>query len=252
PALSLIQSGGLPLEGAQVVLESISVTRKEVNPHGLVFLSPQTATGAAPTEPVPPLTEKSLSALRSGLQAAGSQAADMLRVTCFVSSLENLAASRKLVEAEYPKAAINFVQTQRAPFQALASCEGVARLRSKPAAHLEFKNVEGAAGEGPAHLALVAATSVVLTGTQISFGYEEGNSRLAFDRLLKGLEQTGSSARAVAYAHYYPLSHGLATQVAKIRGEIFGAHQPAGSMLEFEGLPSMDAGFAVDVVAVKD
>lgn len=39
PALSLVQSGGLPLEGAQVVLESISTTKKEVNPNGLAFFS---------------------------------------------------------------------------------------------------------------------------------------------------------------------------------------------------------------------
>src|ERR1035438_5701468 len=44
PALSLIQSGGLPLEGAQVVLEAISSEKKDVNPHGLVFISPQIAT----------------------------------------------------------------------------------------------------------------------------------------------------------------------------------------------------------------
>ena len=39
PALSLIQAGGLPLEGAQVVLEAIAAGKKEINPHGLVFLS---------------------------------------------------------------------------------------------------------------------------------------------------------------------------------------------------------------------
>ena len=57
----------------------------------------------------------------------------------------------------------------------------------------------------------------------------------------------------VAYAHYYPLSHGIAAQVRKVRAEFFdAARPPAGSLLTFEGLPSMDAGFAVDVVAAKD
>ena len=253
PVLSLIQSGGLPLEGSQVVLESISSTKKEVNPNGLVFLSPRTAVGGAPAEPVAPLTERSLAALREELRASGSEAADMLRVTCFLSSLDNLAASRKLVEAEYPKAALNFVQTQRAPFEAMASCEGVARLRSRTAARLQVKNVDGAATEsGVSQLALVTAPVLVLTGTQISFGYEERNSRLAFDRLAKGLEQAGTSVRNVAYVHYYPLSPGIAKQVVKIRSEVFGAHSPAGFLLQFEGLPSMDAGFAVDVIAVKD
>jgi hypothetical protein len=39
--------------------------------------------------------------------------------------------------------------------------------------------------------------------------------------------------------------------VRKIGAEFFGARPPAGSMLVFESLPSMDAGFAIDVVAVK-
>src|SRR5674476_665823 len=36
--------------------------------------------------------------------------------------------------------------------------------------------------------ALVAAQHVVLTGTQVSYGYQEANSRLAFGRMQKALE----------------------------------------------------------------
>src|SRR5436305_9816077 len=39
PALSLVQSGGLPMEGAQVVLEAIASGKKDVSPQGLAFLS---------------------------------------------------------------------------------------------------------------------------------------------------------------------------------------------------------------------
>jgi hypothetical protein len=57
----------------------------------------------------------------------------------------------------------------------------------------------------------------------------------------------------VAYVHYYPLASQIAAQVRKIRSEFFtGSHPPAGALLLFEGLPSMDAGFAMDVVAAKD
>ena len=99
----------------------------------------------------------------------------------------------------------------------------------------------------------MAAPRVVLTGAQVSFGYQEQDSRLAFGRVQKVLEQAGAGPRDVAVAHYYPLSNGIADQVRKIRADVFDrAHPPAGSMLLFEGLPSMDAGFAMDVVAVKD
>jgi hypothetical protein len=38
--------------------------------------------------------------------------------------------------------------------------------------------------------------------------------------------------------------------VRKLRGEFEGAATPASTMLGFEGLPSMDAVFAMDVVAL--
>jgi hypothetical protein len=61
-----------------------------------------------------------------------------LRVTCFFSSLENLAESRKQVEAVYPKAALNYVQTERVPSAGTAACEAVGRLRRAPASALQF------------------------------------------------------------------------------------------------------------------
>jgi enamine deaminase RidA (YjgF/YER057c/UK114 family) len=245
PVLSLIQSGGLPLEGAQVVLEAIAAGKKEVSPQGLVFLSAPAASSENPLDPVAPLVAQSLDRLKRAIQTAGSESSDVLCVTCFLSSLENLAAARKLLEAEYPRAALNYVQTQRSPTRALAACEAVARLRRDTGKRVSFQPEEG-----EPLAALVAAQHVVLTGTQVSYGYQEANSRLAFERLQKVLEGAGVSGRDVAFAHYYPLADILATQVRKLRTEFFAAS--AGSLVLFEGLPGMDAGFAVDVVAVKD
>jgi enamine deaminase RidA (YjgF/YER057c/UK114 family) len=253
PCLSLIQSGGLPLEGAQVVLEYITAARKDLHPYGLVFLSAQTATSDNAQDPVPPLTAKALAALRQTVQAAGSEPGDVLRVTCFLSSLEKVEASRELVASVYPKAALNFVQAERAPARAMASCEATAGLAWNTGTALLLRDAPGLPAEpGQSQMALVGAPRVVLTGTQVSFGYEEKDARLAFERSKRVLEQAGASIADVAFAHYYPLSAGIAAQVRKIRGEFFNsAHPPAGSMLLFESLPSMDAGFAVDLVAVR-
>jgi enamine deaminase RidA (YjgF/YER057c/UK114 family) len=253
PALTLIRAGGLPVEGAQVVLEAIAAARKDVNPHGLAFISAQVAASENPLDPVAPLAANSLAALRQAVQAAGAQPADVLRVTCFLSSLENSSASRSLVEAAYPRAAADFVQTQRSPARAMAACEAVARLARDPAAAVRMVDSEGTAGQsGQSQIALVSAPEVVLTGAQASFGYGEQDARLAFERLQKELQQAGSSARQVVFAHYYPLAQSIADQVRRIRPEFFDrGHPPAGSLTLFEGLPSMDAGFAVDVVAVR-
>ena len=142
PALSLIRAGGLPLEGSQVVLEAIAAGKKEASPHGLVFLSAPGATSENPLDPVAPLAAQSLDRLKRAIKTAGSESADVMRVTCFLSSLENLAATRKLVEAEYPGAALNYVQTQRSPSRALAACEAVARLTWNTGTRLHFQPAE--------------------------------------------------------------------------------------------------------------
>ena len=179
---------------------------------------------------------------------------DVVRVTCYFSSLDNLEASRSLVEAEYPAAAIDYVRPQRAPAAALSACEAVARLRRSPGAQLQIVGADGLApepGESPA--ILLDAPQVVLTGTQASFGYEEQDARLAFERLRGALEQAGASPGGVAYARYYALTTGIASQVRKVRLEFFDpARPPAGALLLWEGLAAIDTGFAVDVVAAKD
>jgi enamine deaminase RidA (YjgF/YER057c/UK114 family) len=251
--LSLVQAGGLPLEGAQVVMEGIAAGRKEVNAYGLVFISADSESAPDPTGPVTPLAVKSLEALRLSLKAAGSEPADVLRISCFLSSLDDLAPTQKLVASEYPKASANFVQTQRTPARSLAACEAVAKLRWNTGTSLHMLNPEGFTPEpGASRVALVASPKVVLTGTQVSFGYEEKDARLAFQRVEKALEQMGVSTRDVAFAHFYPLAGAIAGQIRQIRSDFFdNARPPASSLLLFEGLPSMNAGFAMDVVAVK-
>ncbi len=253
PALSLLRAGGLPMEGAQVVMEAIVEARKDVNPHGLAFFSAQAATSASPLDPAAPLVGKALAQLGQAIHAAGTSPQNALRVTCFVSSLADIAATRRLVDTAYPRAALNYVQTQRSPGSALAACEAVARLSSDPAAPLQFLDPDGLPREsGQASVALVDSDEVVLTGAQVSFGYQARDTQLAFDRLQKELTQAGTSPGKVAFADYYPLSLDIAAQVRQMRTEVFDAERPpAATLLLFEGLPSMDAGFAVDAVAVK-
>src|SRR5262249_17691653 len=218
--------------------------RKEVNPNGVVYLPAVAVTSENALDPVAPLAARSLDQLRQTLKEAGSPASDVLRVTCFLSSLENLAETRKLVEAEYARAALDYIQTQRAPARAVGACEAVARV-----AWSTGKKVHYIPAQGEPKAVLVSAPQVVLSGTQMSYGYQEADSKLAFERLTKSLEAAGVAPRDVAYASYYPLAEPLAAQVRKLRGGFFPS--AAGSLVLFEGLASMDAGFAVDVVAVK-
>jgi enamine deaminase RidA (YjgF/YER057c/UK114 family) len=245
PTVALVKVGALPLEGAQVEFEAITESRKEVNPAGLAFISPTVATAEDPLGPTQPLLEKSLAGLRDSLAAAQLAPADALRVTCFLSSLTSIANARQLTATQFPQASLVFVQPSRSPGESLAACEAIARLHTAPATPVTFVGADN----GSPRAALVATPQVVLTGSQYSFGYQEPAARLAFERLTKSLEQAGSSPANVVYAHYYPLSPSLATQVRKVSADFLKL--PAATYLLFEGLPSMDAGFGVDVVAAK-
>ena len=249
PVVSIIQSGGLPLTGAQVVLEAVGAARKEVHPGGLAWISAQVAATDDPLAPAAPLAEKSLAKLRQAVQAVGVEPQAVLRVTCFLSSLDNLEATRSRVAAAYPRAALDFVQTQREPIRAVAACEGVAAVREAAGSRLEFLNSQGSQSQ----TAIIRAPHVVLTSAQASFGFEEGDARLAFERLKRVLEQNGVSGPDVAVGRFYPLSQKIEDQIVRVRAGFFeAAHPPAASLLLFEGLSSQDAGFAVDVVAAKD
>jgi enamine deaminase RidA (YjgF/YER057c/UK114 family) len=129
PSVSVIQAGGLPLENAQVVLETVSVARKDVNPDGLAYIEAQTA----------PSVEKSLNMVAA--KAGGAMA---LRVTCFVSALE--ASGSATIGARFPGAAIDLVQTQREPARTEASCEAIVRGGAIRAAKLAFTGTRVAFG----------------------------------------------------------------------------------------------------------
>jgi enamine deaminase RidA (YjgF/YER057c/UK114 family) len=254
PALSVIQVGALPLEGAQVVLESVAVARKDVNDFGLIFIAGQGASSNNPRDPVQPLGEKVLAALRTALRAAGSEPADVARVTCFLSALDQGQQVRQMFAGEYPQAAFDYVQIQRTPARAVVECEAVAKLRWQTGTTLHLLNPDGLTkSPNYSQIAMVAAARVVLTGAQVSFGFQDSDARLAFRRLDKVLEQFGTSLRQAAMVHFYPLSQSLAEQIRKVRVDFWDpAHPPAATMLMFEGLPSIDAGFAVDAIAITE
>ena len=254
PVVSIIQSGGLPLTGAQVVFEAVASSRKELHPGGLAWISAQTVSVQDPLAEVGPLAEQSLAALGKGVAAAGADPAGVLRVTCFASSLDNLDTARAQMAAQYPHAALNLVQTQREPIRSIAGCEAVAAPREAPGPRLEVLNPPDLAHAGDeSQIAMVRAVHTVLTTAQVSFGFEDRDARLAFERMQKVLEQTGVAPSDVAFVRFYPLSQKIADQIRRVRGGFFaGPRPPAGSLLLFEGLSSLDAGFAVDVVAAKD
>jgi enamine deaminase RidA (YjgF/YER057c/UK114 family) len=240
PVVTVVQVGGLPLEGAQVVLESTSVARREVNPDGIVFIAGQVAQSENPLAPVVPLAEKSLADLDKALSGLS---AGVLQVTCFTSSLDSVARIQTMLTSRYPSASLDVVMLQRATPRGVADCEATARLSGAHAKPLEILNN----GQAVA----VSAIALALSGTQMAFGFDDKDARLAFQRLDKALEPLGASVKGAAKIGFYPLSESIANQVRRVSTEFLDAqHAPAGTLELFEGLPAMEASFAIDVAAV--
>jgi enamine deaminase RidA (YjgF/YER057c/UK114 family) len=230
PALSVVQVGALPVVGAQVVIEATEADRKVVNPNGVAFLAAQPASSVA----------DSLAKLKSVLAATGMQPSEALLVTCFVSSIDDQRDTQQAMAADFPGAALDYVQMQRAPVAPAASCEATARL-AKPASSSDSR------------MAAVSGPEVVITGTQMAFGNQDGDFKLAFERLEKTLAASKTRFDRVVMAHLYVTASGLSSRVLALQsGQASPTHPPANTLVPIESLPSLDALFGIDVIAVPD
>jgi enamine deaminase RidA (YjgF/YER057c/UK114 family) len=226
PALTVVQVGALPLEGAQVVIEATEVDRKVVNPSGVAFLAAQPASSVA----------QSLAKLKGVLATAGMEPSDTLLVTCFVSSLDDQRDTEQAMAASFPGAALDYLQMQRAPVTPAASCEATARLTKQ-------------ASSAASQVALVSSPEIVITGTQLAFGGQDNDLKLAFDRLEKALVAKDARFDRVLISHFYVTSSALSNRVTALQSARSGG---ALTVLPVEALPSLDAPLGLDVIAVPD
>ena len=167
---------------------------------------------------------------------------DVLRATCFVSSLEDQKDTSQLMAAGFPSAALNYVQMQREPVAPAADCEMIARRRVPLGPDIS--------DAGPHdYLGIAPGAKLVITGTQLAFGSQEGDLKLAFDRLQKALTGSNASLDHVVMSHLYTTSTSLEERLRLVQSQY---SMGPSTMLPVEGLPSLDARFGVDVVAVAE
>ncbi len=228
PALSTIQVGALPLTGAQVVIEAIQMERREVNLSGLAFY--------------PGYAEKGVAEAVATLRARAN-GKEMLRATCYLSSLDDAPAARTGAATSFPGAAIDILQTQRQSLEPFASCEGVARFPDPKGGPIKADGNINMRG-------LVFAPKIVMTGTKLVFRDEDADIRLAFQRLGKAMEPLGATFKDVFWTGIYPLTRPVGAKIAGLRME-FAGPQGAGNVAQvlFEGLPSTDATAAIELMA---
>jgi enamine deaminase RidA (YjgF/YER057c/UK114 family) len=254
PAVSTIQVGLLPYEGSQVVLEAAVQTKKRVNPNGLAFLSGMGGYGAEPPDQTKGMLEKAIADLSRAAEYSGGKPAGVIRVTCLLSSLAGIEKVRARLAAAFPSAAITTVQALRAHDRALAECEAVLRLDRKPANQLAYLNpAEMNPSPNYSKSVVVNTGQIVLTGSQMAFRSTDDDVRLAFQRMDKILEGAKTSMKKVVFSSIYPLTGLVTEKIRNLRFEFYDKEKPpASTMLLFEGLPSMDSSFALELVAVPE
>jgi enamine deaminase RidA (YjgF/YER057c/UK114 family) len=186
--------------------------------------------------------------LQKAVAAAGVQPGSVRRVTCFLNSLEHVDAVRGNITKLFAGAASNYVQLQRGSMGDFVECEAVGALSTTPAQSLAFVGLQE---KQYSQAALVAPGKLILTGTQLAFGSRDEDIRLAFERLGKALEEMGVGFNSVAMSRVYPLTKRVSDRVRELRFNFYDPKAPpASTLLLFEGLPSLDASFAIDVVAI--
>jgi enamine deaminase RidA (YjgF/YER057c/UK114 family) len=232
PAVSTIQVGALPMPGAQVAIEAVSSEKKVVNPSGVAFVPAVESANAA----------AAMAQLGSVISSAGIKAVDVLRITCFMSSLDDVGAARSAAATAFPSAAANFVQKQRLGLERQVLCEAAARLTT----------VSGSPPLAGSGLALINSPKIVLTATQLVFRDQDSDFRLAYQRLAKTMAPLGATFKDVFWTGNYALTLPNAAKIERLQWEFLDrAHPPATTALQIEGLPSTDATAAIEFMAVS-
>lgn len=216
PSVSVLQVGALPLDDAQIVLETVSLGKKQVNPDGVTFHAAETAVATEPTMPLKPLLQSAIDRL-----AAKMSGKTPLAVTCFASEIDGSQELLRMVTSAFPGAAVDLVQPRRLAWQTGASCEGVSRGGGSGAARIAF------------------------SGTQLAFGTEEKDAAIAVQRLDRALSEAGAAdSENAQLVRLYVLSPSTtAVALKQLSGKA-----PVAS-LSVEGVGPVSAGFAIDAVS---
>ena len=230
PVLSILQVGALGEQAAQVVIEAVVSTHRTVNPNGLAFLAGQMG----------PSLNEALEHLRTSARAAGIEPDRVLTCTCFTSRVENSDATRAMVQAMFPKSAINVVEALRDPASDASTCEAVGQLRE-------------AARAGPvvwlknSRTTLVTSHRLVFTGLQLTFGAYLDDAHEAFARLQRAASAL-QPVEAPVEVNAFSLDAYAGSALRK------SASVPASvfTVQTVEGLPSIDASAGIEAVMAPD
>jgi len=226
PVLSIIQVGALGEEAAQIVIEAVVSTHRNVNPSGLAFLSGQTGANFS----------EAMQKLKASAAAASVSPSRILTCTCFTSRIDNYDSMHQAIRAEFPNTEINVVQALRDPATDSSMCEAVGQLSQAPA-------------QGPvvllknARATLVDSRQLIFTGLQLSFGSYLDDAHEAFARL-----QRAASAVEAIEVPVEVNAFSLDAYAGSALRKTTSVPQSTFTVQTVEGLPAVDASAGIEAV----
>lgn len=247
PAVAIVRVPALPAEGARIVLEA--VTGGGNNPNGLLHISGQGSSRNEQTSRVKPLVEQTYKNLDLALSAGGVTPADVLQVTCYLSTLTDLPEVQALTESKYPNSVNSYLQAPVPPARGFVECEATARA----AKAVGYVNPDGLV-KSPNFTHVVSLTSrkIVWSGLHESAGCSPGAVTAMFQRLAATLKRLGTSVDHTAFSYLYPNSDDAVKLTRDIRFNFYRrSHPPASTLFVFSGTADKSACSAVEVTAPR-
>jgi enamine deaminase RidA (YjgF/YER057c/UK114 family) len=244
PVLSLVGVTVLPEHGQRIEIESTALGKKTVSPFGLALLAGFAA----------PRGEQTIDGLASVARESGLALQDVMRVSCFYQSPEQMDAARTAIATTFPAAESSFVQSVVAESDPVIECEAVARLNAPHSEDVRYVNLSGTKPSPYfSRAALVTASRLIFTGTEIALGDSLQETRDAFDRMKQAVARLSGKLSDVVMTDNYWVTTSARDRNRAVRGDFLGQTVPAASGVFFANLASSHATQAIEfVVALPD
>jgi enamine deaminase RidA (YjgF/YER057c/UK114 family) len=226
PVLSTLQVGGVGEDTAQVVIEAVVATHRNLNPNGLVFIGGQTG----------PSLAAAVQGVMAALRSASASPQQLLTCTCFTSRIDDYAATVGGIHSSFPNAAVNVVQSVREPFNDTSTCEGVGQLAQAP--------TEGSVvWIKKSHVTAVHTSALVFTGLQLTFGSFLDDAHQAFARLQRTASAFSSNQTPIQ-VNAFTLDRYAASALLKTTSFPLDTF----TLEMIQGLPAVDATAGIEAV----
>lgn len=245
PVLSIIRVAGLPNRDQKISVEA--VTNGGRNPQGLVFVSGQGVNQAGLMPKVEPLVKTALDNVDLALKGVSITSDDVVALTCYISSMEDITAVKSLTEKRYPIAARNEIQIPVPYGRALVECEAVARAKGP----VGFVYPEGLT-KSPNFTQVTGISSkrMIFSGLHGSGACTEDNIRAMFKLLASNLEKNKASIKEAVFSYVYPNTQDGTDLTRKVRFEFFNKEKaPASTLLQFLGFQDKQSCTGLEVVS---